>query len=65
MKITDAVVFITGANRGLGLALAQQAIQRGAKKVYAGMRNLQGFNQQGYYSDCCRCHRSRNLFKKL
>ena len=47
MKITDAVVFITGANRGLGLALAQQAIQRGAKKVYAGMRNLQDFNQQG------------------
>ena len=47
MKITDAVVFITGANRGLGLILAKEAVQRGAKKVYAGMRNTQNFNEQG------------------
>jgi NAD(P)-dependent dehydrogenase (short-subunit alcohol dehydrogenase family) len=47
MKISDAVVFITGANRGLGLALAQEAVQRGAQKVYAGMRNIADFNQQG------------------
>jgi NAD(P)-dependent dehydrogenase (short-subunit alcohol dehydrogenase family) len=38
MKIQDSVVFISGANRGLGLAFAQQALQRGAKKVYAGVR---------------------------
>ncbi|MEG0486781.1 MAG: SDR family NAD(P)-dependent oxidoreductase [Acinetobacter sp.] len=47
MKITDAVVFVTGANRGLGLVLAQEALQRGAKKVYAGMRNTDGFNEAG------------------
>ena len=47
MKITDAVIFITGANRGLGLALAQEAVRRGAQKVYAGMRNIADFNQQG------------------
>ena len=47
MKITDAVVFVTGANRGLGLVLAKEALQRGAKKVYAGMRNTDGFNEAG------------------
>ena len=47
MKITDAVVFVTGANRGLGLVLAKEALQRGAKKVYAGMRNTTGFSEVG------------------
>lgn len=47
MKITDAVVFVTGANRGLGLVLAQEAVKRGAKKVYAGMRSTVGFDQDG------------------
>ncbi|KAF5299636.1 hypothetical protein FQR65_LT19484 [Abscondita terminalis] len=47
MKVSDAVIFITGANRGLGLALAQEAVRRGAQKVYAGMRNIADFNQQG------------------
>ncbi|MFJ2995219.1 SDR family oxidoreductase [Pandoraea sp. NPDC087047] len=39
MKIKDAVVFVTGANRGLGLEFAKQALARGAKKVYAGSRD--------------------------
>jgi NAD(P)-dependent dehydrogenase (short-subunit alcohol dehydrogenase family) len=38
MIIADSVVFITGANRGLGLAFAQEALKRGASKVYAGVR---------------------------
>ncbi len=38
MKIEDAVVLITGANRGIGLAFAQAAQRRGARKVYAAMR---------------------------
>ena len=38
MKIEDAVVFVTGANRGIGLAFAQAALKRGARKVYAAMR---------------------------
>ncbi|RZI61509.1 MAG: SDR family oxidoreductase [Rubrivivax sp.] len=39
MQIKDAVVFITGANRGLGLEFAKQALARGAKKVYAAARD--------------------------
>ena len=39
MTTQDSVLFITGANRGLGLAFAQEALRRGAKKVYAGVRS--------------------------
>ena len=39
MKIEGAVVFVTGANRGLGLGFARQALARGASKVYAGARD--------------------------
>lgn len=39
MFIKDSVVFITGANRGLGLELAKAALKAGAKKVYAGARD--------------------------
>jgi NAD(P)-dependent dehydrogenase (short-subunit alcohol dehydrogenase family) len=47
MDVTNATVFITGANRGLGLAFAREAHRRGAKKVYAGMRNPSGFAETG------------------
>ncbi|MGQ0698529.1 MAG: SDR family oxidoreductase [Panacagrimonas sp.] len=39
MKVKDAVVLVTGANRGLGRAFAQEALARGARKVYAGARD--------------------------
>ena len=39
MKLENAVVLITGANRGLGLAFAKEALARGARKVYAAARN--------------------------
>jgi NAD(P)-dependent dehydrogenase (short-subunit alcohol dehydrogenase family) len=39
MKIQDAIVLITGANRGIGLAFAEAALARGARKVYAGARS--------------------------
>lgn len=39
ITIQNSVVFITGANRGLGLAFAHEALRRGAKKVYAGVRS--------------------------
>ncbi|MDB5931326.1 MAG: putative oxidoreductase, family [Polaromonas sp.] len=39
MHLKDAVVFITGANRGLGLAYARGALAAGAKKVYAAARD--------------------------
>ena len=39
MKIKDAVVLVTGSNRGLGLALVHAALAAGARKVYAGARD--------------------------
>jgi NAD(P)-dependent dehydrogenase (short-subunit alcohol dehydrogenase family) len=39
MKIDNAVVLVTGANRGLGLAFTKEALARGARKVYAGARD--------------------------
>jgi NAD(P)-dependent dehydrogenase (short-subunit alcohol dehydrogenase family) len=38
MKITDTTILVTGANRGLGKALVEVALSRGAKRVYAGAR---------------------------
>jgi len=39
MKLENATVLITGANRGIGLAFAKAALARGARKVYAGARD--------------------------
>ncbi len=39
MKIRDSIVLVTGANRGLGLAFARALLGRGAKRVYAGVRD--------------------------
>jgi NAD(P)-dependent dehydrogenase (short-subunit alcohol dehydrogenase family) len=38
MNITNKTVLLTGANRGIGRALLDEALRRGAKKVYAGTR---------------------------
>ena len=38
MRIRDAVAFVTGANRGLGLVFAQELLAAGARKVYAAAR---------------------------
>ena len=47
MKIEDAVVLVTGANRGLGEAFARTALERGAKKVYAAARNADSIRLPG------------------
>lgn len=41
MQIKDNVLFITGANRGIGKALVEAALSRGARKVYASARKLE------------------------
>jgi NAD(P)-dependent dehydrogenase (short-subunit alcohol dehydrogenase family) len=38
MNITNRTVLITGANRGIGRALVDEALRRGATRVYAGTR---------------------------
>jgi NAD(P)-dependent dehydrogenase (short-subunit alcohol dehydrogenase family) len=38
MTIKDKTVLVTGANRGIGQALATQALAAGARRVYAGTR---------------------------
>jgi NAD(P)-dependent dehydrogenase (short-subunit alcohol dehydrogenase family) len=38
MTIEDKVVLVTGANRGIGQALVEEALKRGARRVYAGTR---------------------------
>jgi NAD(P)-dependent dehydrogenase (short-subunit alcohol dehydrogenase family) len=38
MIIAGKTILVTGANRGIGRALAEEALNRGAKRVYAGTR---------------------------
>jgi NAD(P)-dependent dehydrogenase (short-subunit alcohol dehydrogenase family) len=38
MKIANKTILITDANRGIGRALVDEALNRGAKRVYAGTR---------------------------
>ena len=38
LTIADKAILITGANRGIGQALVEEALNRGAKRVYVGTR---------------------------
>jgi NAD(P)-dependent dehydrogenase (short-subunit alcohol dehydrogenase family) len=38
MNIADSTVLVTGANRGIGKALVDEALNKGAKRIYAGAR---------------------------
>jgi NAD(P)-dependent dehydrogenase (short-subunit alcohol dehydrogenase family) len=47
MNIEGSVALVTGANRGLGKVLVAQLLARGAKKVYAGVRDPAKFSYPG------------------
>ena len=47
MKIENATVLVTGANRGIGLAFTRELLVRGARKVYAGARDPAAVTQSG------------------
>ena len=40
MNIEGSVALVTGANRGIGLAIVRELLVRGAAKVYAGAREV-------------------------
>ncbi len=37
--VADKAILVTGANRGIGLAIVDEALRRGARQVYAGVRS--------------------------
>src|SRR5690348_2753995 len=39
--VNESSVLVTGANRGIGAALVEEALRRGATRVYAAMRSPQ------------------------
>lgn len=49
MNFNDAVVLVTGANRGIGLAFAREALARGARKVYAAARDPASVQLKGVW----------------
>lgn len=50
MKIENAVVLVTGANRGIGAVFARELLARGARKVYAGARNPETVTEAGLHA---------------
>ena len=38
MNLAGKTILVTGANRGIGQALVERALSRGARRVYAGTR---------------------------
>lgn len=40
MQLRDSVALVTGANRGIGIALVESLLERGASRVYATGRQL-------------------------
>ncbi len=50
-KIEGTIALITGANRGIGRAIAEALLDRGAAKVYAGARKSESLEELAQSSD--------------
>ena len=46
MTIADRAVLVTGANRGIGQALVEEALSSGARRVHAGTRQPVAHSQR-------------------
>ncbi len=44
MRIKNSTAFVTGSNRGIGKSYVTALLNNGAKKVYAGVRDIGAFN---------------------
>lgn len=44
MNVKASVALVTGANRGIGRAITEELLARGAAKVYAGARDVAGLD---------------------
>ena len=51
MNIQDAVVLVTGSNRGIGKELVYALSQAGARKIYAGVRKIPSLSFDGLTSE--------------
>src|SRR6201999_2857232 len=40
MSLSDKVILVSGANRGIGAAIVRELLKAGVKKIYAGARNV-------------------------
>src|SRR4051812_40486315 len=49
MDLQDAVVLVTGANRGIGAEFVEQLKERGAAKIYAGARDATTIHAEGVH----------------
>jgi NAD(P)-dependent dehydrogenase (short-subunit alcohol dehydrogenase family) len=49
-SIADRTVLVTGSNRGIGRALVEEALNRGAALVYAGTRGAASTRRQARHA---------------